>query len=147
VPHTIMSLQRGEPPVLSSGRRLCDWVYIDDVVDALLAISTVAACVGRVVDVGVGKLHTVRYVVETIRDLVGGDVDPVFGGLPDRPGETEAVADLAETARLLGWSPSTDLHSGLASTVAWYAQGAPVSPARTSEEPGPSAKDRIRAPR
>ena len=121
VTYVATSLLRGQAPVLSSGRRLCDWIYIDDVVEALLTVATDPRCIDRVVDVGTGRLHTVRHVVESLRDLVGGDVDPVFGGLPDRPHETEAVADLAQTARVCGWAPSTSLEDGLERTVAWYA--------------------------
>jgi UDP-glucose 4-epimerase len=121
VPYSITALLRGEAPTLSSGQRLCDWVYIDDVVDALLVLADAPDVIGRVVDVGTGRLHTVRHVVETISTLVGAGVEPVFGGLPDRPAETEAVADVAETARVCGWQPTTDLHEGLKRTVAWYA--------------------------
>jgi nucleoside-diphosphate-sugar epimerase len=120
VPYTITSLLRGEAPTLSSGRRLCDWVYIDDVVDALLVLADAPEMIGRVVDVGSGRLHTVRHVAETISTLVGGGIVPVFGGLPDRQGETEAVADVEETARVCGWRPTTDLSEGLKRTVAWY---------------------------
>jgi UDP-glucose 4-epimerase len=120
VPHTITSLLRGETPALSSGQRLCDWVYIDDVVEALLALAATPEAVGRVVDVGSGRLHTVRHVVETISTLVGSDVEPVFGALPDRQDETQAVADVAEAARICRWRPTTDLYEGLKRTVAWY---------------------------
>jgi nucleoside-diphosphate-sugar epimerase len=120
VPYTITSLLRGEAPTLSSGQRLCDWVYIDDVVDALLALAVAPGAVGRVLDVGSGRLHTVRHVVETLSALVGTGIEPVFGGLPDRRGETEAVADVAETTRVCGWTPRTDLYEGLKRTVAWY---------------------------
>ncbi len=121
VPHVATSLLRGEAPLLSSGRRRCDWIYIDDVVEALLAVATVPACVGRVLDVGTGRLHTVQHVVETVSALVGGEVEPVFGGMADRPHETEAKADVAETTRVCGWAPSTTLQDGLERTVAWYA--------------------------
>jgi UDP-glucose 4-epimerase len=120
VPYSITTLLRGKAPTLSSGQRLCDWVYIDDVVDALLVLADAADVIGRVVDVGTGRLHTVRHVVETISTLVGAGVDPVFGGLPDRQRETEAVADVVETARVCGWRPTTDLYEGLKRTVAWY---------------------------
>jgi nucleoside-diphosphate-sugar epimerase len=120
VPYTITSLLRGEAPTLSSGQRLCDWVYIDDVVDALLVLADAPEVIGRVLDVGSGHLQTVRHVVETIATLVGAAVQPVFGGLADRQGETQAVADVAETARVCGWRPTTDLYEGLKRTVAWY---------------------------
>ena len=109
------------PPALTSGRRLCDWVYIDDVVEALLAVVGAPACIGRMVDVGTGTLHTVRHVVEMICTLMGTDVAPRWGEHTDRPGETEALADVEETRRLCGWTPSTDLATGLRHTAEWYA--------------------------
>jgi UDP-glucose 4-epimerase len=121
VPYTITSLLRGEAPQLMSGQRAVDWVYVDDVVDAFIALAEAPAAVGRVLDVGSGRLHTVRHVVETIAGIVGTGVVPSFGSLPDRQAEVEAVADVAETTRVCGWAPATDLEDGLKRTVAWYA--------------------------
>jgi nucleoside-diphosphate-sugar epimerase len=120
VPYTILSLLRGERPSFSSGRRLCDWVFIDDVVDALLAVASSSDCVDRVVDVGTGTLHCVRDVVEKLHVLLGSQAEPLFDGTSDRPHETEDVADVVRAHQLCGWSPSTDLATGLERTVAWY---------------------------
>lgn len=120
VPYTIRSLLRGVAPVMGTGRRRVDWIYLEDVVDALLRIAVSPACVGETVDVGTGATHSVRHVVETICDLFETDVEPVWGGLPDRPGEAEAAADVERTRALSGWSPSTELVAGLARTVQWY---------------------------
>ena len=121
VPYTITSLLRGEAPQLMSGQRAVDWVYVDDVVDALITLAEAPEAVGRVLDVGSGRLHTVRHVVETIAGIVGTGVAPSFGSLPDRQAEVEAVADVAVTTRVCGWAPVTDLEEGLKRTVAWYA--------------------------
>ena len=120
VPHTILSLLRGERPALASGRRLCDWVFIDDVVEALLTVSGTPACAGQVIEVGSGTLHSVRYVVDELVARVGADVEPGWGAHPDRPDETEAVADIVATAGLCGWAPKTSLETGLTRTVDWY---------------------------
>ena len=121
VPYTITSLLRGEVPHLTSGQRLVDWVYVDDVVDALVSLAEAPDAVGRALDVGSGRLHSVRHVVDTIAGIVGAGVAPRFGGVPDRQAETESVADVAETTRVCGWAPVTDLDEGLKRTVAWYA--------------------------
>jgi nucleoside-diphosphate-sugar epimerase len=120
IPYTITSLLAGVPPALSSGRRRCDWVYIDDVIDGLLAVTSASDCVGREVDLGTGTLTTNRGVVDTICDVLGSGLAPRWGALPDREHETELLADVAETRRLCGWSASTDLGSGLRQTVDWY---------------------------
>lgn len=122
VPYTITSLLRGESPRLTSGQRSVDWVYVDDVVDALVALVRSPAAVGRALDVGSGRRHTVRQVVEKIAAIVGGHAVPAFGDVPDRAAESERVADIAETARVCGWAPATGLDEGLERTVSWYAE-------------------------
>jgi UDP-glucose 4-epimerase len=87
---------------------------IDDPVQVTLG------AVGQRVDLGTGILLPVRHVVERLCELAGTSVQPQFGGMPDRPGETEAVADPEQTRRLCGWIASTDLDTGLARTLAWY---------------------------
>jgi nucleoside-diphosphate-sugar epimerase len=50
MPYVIDSLLRGVEPALSTGLRRVDWVYVDDVVDALLAAAVEPSAVGHVVD-------------------------------------------------------------------------------------------------
>jgi UDP-glucose 4-epimerase len=119
VPYVISSLLRGEEPRLSSGMREVDWVYVDDVVAAFVAAAESPKAPGSACDVGSGELVSIRSLVERIVPLVGGDVRPVFGALPDRPGERPRVADVAPTRELIGWEPSTPLDVGLARTVEW----------------------------
>ena len=121
VPHVITTLLRGESPQLSSGTRPVDWIYVDDVVEALVASASTAAVVGETVDVGSGVLTTVRAVVEEIVRTMSPSVEPQFGALPERPNERIRVADVARTQTLLGWTPSTSLTDGLTATVGWYA--------------------------
>jgi nucleoside-diphosphate-sugar epimerase len=122
VPYAITSLLGGEAPRLTSGQRSVDWVYVEDVVDALVTLARAPGAAGRALDVGSGLHHTVRQVVEKIAAIVGGDAVPAFGDVPDRPAESERVADIAETERVCGWTPTTGLDEGLERTVAWYAE-------------------------
>jgi nucleoside-diphosphate-sugar epimerase len=120
VPYVTLSLLRGEAPALSSGARPVDWVYVDDVVEALLAAAVTDGVEGRTLDVGSGELVTVRGVVERIARLVGTGITPGFGAVPARAFEQVRVADVAETAACLGWRARTPLEEGLARTVDWY---------------------------
>jgi UDP-glucose 4-epimerase len=120
VPYTITSLLRGTRPRVSTGRRRCDWVYVEDVADALVAIARSPAAEGEQLDIGSGVLHTVRHVTETILDLIGSDVAPDWGAIPDRPGEPEHIADIATTRTVCGWTPTTNLLTGLQRTIDWY---------------------------
>ncbi len=120
VPYAITNLLRGEAPRLSSGRKRCDWVYIDDVVDALVVVAQEPAAVGRAIDVGTGLLRSVREVVDAVAELCATRVVPAWGALPDRALEPEHVADATATLEVLGWSAATRLDEGLDATVEWY---------------------------
>jgi nucleoside-diphosphate-sugar epimerase len=58
--------------------------------------------------------------VEILVRLIGAQVQPQFGALPDRPAEREHAATLSQTAARLGWQPRTRLEDGLRRTVEWY---------------------------
>jgi UDP-glucose 4-epimerase len=120
VPYVISSLLRGEGPKLSSGMREVDWIYVDDVVAAFVAAAESPKAPGTTVDVGSGELVSIRSLVERIVPLVGGNVRPAFGAVPDRSGERPRVADVAGGRELIGWEPSTPLDVGLACTVEWF---------------------------
>jgi UDP-glucose 4-epimerase len=121
VPYTIRSLARGEAPEITSGRRQIDWVYVDDVVDGLIALALAPGVEGDTVDLGSGLLITTAELVEMICSLMKSAVRPRFGALADRPLEPVRVARVADTTALTGWAPRVSLKQGLARTIAWYA--------------------------
>lgn len=120
VPYVIRSLLDGQPPRLSSGGRLADWVYVDDVVDAFVAAARTPESAGAVVDIGSGRQVTIRETVETIRALIGTDVEALYGDLADRPYDHDQTSDGTRAAELLGWRPTVGLTEGLRRTVDWY---------------------------
>jgi UDP-glucose 4-epimerase len=121
VPYVVGSFRRGRAPILSSGLRPVDWVFVDDVVDALIAAAAAEHVEGKTLDVGSGRLVTIRAIVEEIARQMGAAVAPQFGARPDRPNERVRAADLGRTQALIGWRPKTALTEGLAATIAWYA--------------------------
>jgi len=121
VPYVVGSLLRGRAPLVSSGVRPIDWVFVDDVVDALIAAAAAEHVEGETLDVGSGTLVPIRAIVEEIARQIGAAVAPQFGARPDRPNERLRVANIARTKALIGWRPKTDLTEGLAATIAWYA--------------------------
>ena len=120
VPYVIQCLLRGEAPELSSGQRRVDWIYVDDVIDGLIALATHDDAPGASFDIGSGVLTTVRTVVERIADIMRSCVAPRFGAIADRSREPERVADVARTRDVLGWSAKTSLDAGLQETIRWY---------------------------
>jgi nucleoside-diphosphate-sugar epimerase len=116
-----VALLKGHPPKLSSGHLKADWVYISDVTEGLLLAATVPGIEGMTFDLGSGTLTSIRSVVDLLVQAVGNEkITPVFGAIPDRPGEREIAANIAFSASKLGWRATTSLKDGLYQTVEWY---------------------------
>ena len=104
-----------------------DWVYVDDVVDALLAIGSRTDVSGTTIDIGCGVLTTVREVAEGIGQRLGAAGAIRLGTLADRRLEPTRCADVEATARLINWRARVSLEEGLDRTVEWYRKHLPIS--------------------
>jgi len=120
VPHVLAELLRGEAPKMSSGKMEADWTYIDDMTDGIVAAALAPGVDGLTIDLGTGHITTAREVVELVVELLGTSIRPVFGALPDRPGERSHAADTRTARERLGWTAATSLREGLRRTIEWF---------------------------
>ncbi len=125
VPDTIRALLRGEQPVIrSDGTPERDFIYVEDAVDAYLAICTGLddpANHGQAFNAGAGRPWPVREIVETLIDVAGATLEPDIRGHGTPDGEIDRqYLDSALIEQRLGWRPRWQLRDGLAVTYAWY---------------------------
>jgi UDP-glucose 4-epimerase len=120
VPHVVVSLLRGESPQLSSGVRAADWTFGADCAEGLALAATVPGAEGKTVDLGTGKLTTVRDIALELAAILGNGIELKFGAIADRPREQHHCADLEKAFEILGWRPRTPLDEGLRITVDWF---------------------------
>lgn len=117
-------LRRGEAvDVFGDGGQTRDFVYVADVVAALLAAMTRRPAGHRVFNVCTGHATSVRALAETIASLSGQALQARTH--PPRPGDIRHSVGLPVAAReALGLAPPTPLRDGLAEVLAWLAQAA-----------------------
>ena len=120
LPATICAFCQQRRPQLSSGLREVDWIYVDDVVEALLLSAICPSLVGKTLELGTGRLFTIREVVERVARLMNCDIEPEWGIRSDPRRETIRAAAVDETAKLLRWRTVTSLDDGLKQTIEWY---------------------------
>jgi nucleoside-diphosphate-sugar epimerase len=119
VPSVVRAVAAREPLELTGGRQVRDFVYVDDVVEAvLLALFTDRTADGTY-NVGTGVETSVRELAELASALAGADPSLLrFGSLAYRGDERFAWrADTRLAAEALGWRATTLLPDGLASTL------------------------------
>jgi len=101
--------------IFGDGEQERDYVYVGDVVQALLAA---AAVEGGIFNVGMGRAVSVLELYELCRKVAGSDLAPEHA--PARSGELQrSVLDVGKAADELGWRPETSLEDGLRRTWDW----------------------------
>ncbi|MEU8244832.1 NAD-dependent epimerase/dehydratase family protein [Nonomuraea sp. NPDC048916] len=121
LPYVTLSLLRGERPSLTSGTRLLDWVYVDDVVEAFVAAGASGRAAGHSLEIGSGTGTSIRETVELVERLTGRAAGARYGAISDRPLDSARIADPAQARDVLGWRPRVGLEEGLRRTIAWFA--------------------------
>jgi UDP-glucose 4-epimerase len=105
----------GTPTIFGEGLQTRDYVYVGDVVDAMLRALEQDA---GVYNVGTGVETSVAGLYDAIRTASGVDREPAFA--PARLGELQrSVLDASLAERELGWRPEHTLAGGLAATWEW----------------------------
>jgi UDP-glucose 4-epimerase len=120
VPYVTHCLIRGEAPKVSSGQWQADWIYVDDVINGLVAAACTQSAEGCTIDLGTGTLASLRTVVTELVHVTGVQIEPIFGALGDRPLEQTRAANVSYAYEKLGWKAATSLSEGLGKTVQWY---------------------------
>jgi UDP-glucose 4-epimerase len=121
VAHAVGCLLRGETLKIASPSRKVDWIYVEDVVQGLLAVGLAPGLAGKSVDIGCGELVEIRDVVLRLQRMINSNAKVQFGTLPERSEEEVRCADTIATYALTGWHPAIALDEGLRRTVAFYA--------------------------
>jgi UDP-glucose 4-epimerase len=118
VPTVLAAGQRGEPIRLTRPGIARDFVYVDDVVHALLRAAALPEAIGEIVNAGTGTQTTNEELVALVGAILGRELDIRVGAFEAKPWDTSTwVADTTKAERLLGWSAQTSLDAGLARTL------------------------------
>jgi len=118
IPSVITDLVARRRPRLTAGTQCWDYLHVDDVARAIVAVATTPAAQG-VFNLSSGQAVPVRTVVEQLRDLVAPERALGFGEIPfgsDQIMFLEGDNERLRTAT--GWAPQVTLTKGLAGTVA-----------------------------
>ncbi|HNS51155.1 MAG TPA: NAD-dependent epimerase/dehydratase family protein [Anaerolineae bacterium] len=117
IPHLLkQALTGGSLVIFGDGTQTRDFVYVDDVVDALVTAVTASEVNRAVINIGSGQETSIQDLAGRIVRATGRKANVLYNRAQGR-GVTRLVADVTLAQRLLGWSPSTSLDVGLRLTL------------------------------
>jgi len=120
----LIHLALGDEPltIYGDGTQQRDYIHVDDVVDALVALAASEASDGRAYNVGSGIGTRMVDVAGMIVDIAGGGriQHVAWPPLAEQIETGDFVADVSLIRDELGWAPRISLREGLERTVAFY---------------------------
>lgn len=109
---------RNLPFKMSHGEQRRDLIFVEDVVEALIAAASAPGIEGKVINIGTGQAHRLRDVATLIWELTGTQASLLIGARNNAADQfSDTWADIALARELLGWEPKTDLITGLRITI------------------------------
>lgn len=110
------AVREGTLVIHNSGTQTRDFVYLDDVVDALIKASIASDVDGMTINVGSGKEVSIVDLVQTVSDLTGVKTESIYNHTA-KGGVKRMRADISRAADLLGYRPKYSLSNGLKLTL------------------------------
>ena len=117
-----LAMEDREITIFGDGQQLRDYIYIEDLAEAMIITSVIKNISGEVFNVGSGVGTTFKEMVECVVEIVGkGSVKYI--PWPDSYLNVETgdyITDITKIAELTNWRPKYNLQSGIKNTFNFY---------------------------
>jgi nucleoside-diphosphate-sugar epimerase len=120
IPRLLAALLDDAPIALVSRETSRDFIFVDDVVEAMMMVDRLHSLGGSILNLGTGTQTSLDGVVRALESVTGRAVKAQWGTMPPRPWDTDTwVADATRLRRDLQWNPSVSVADGLARSLRW----------------------------
>jgi UDP-glucose 4-epimerase len=121
------ALQGDKIDIWGDGSVVRDFVYIDDVVDALLLAAETNSH-HRIFNIGSGRGRSLLEVIAAMEEALHQPLE--INWLPGRPFDVAvSVVAIGRAREVLGWEPQVGFAEGLRRTISWWRQRQAAGPA------------------
>jgi len=113
IPHYLRETARnGSLVIHGQGLQTRDFVFVDDVVEAMVASATAPSINRQVINIGSGEETNIRSLAQHVIEAVGSGADWIYMEDQD-PGSSRMCADISLAKEKLGYQPKVSLQEGL----------------------------------
>jgi len=107
--------------VFDAGQQTRDFLYVEDLCNAISASLHAELPFGQAIQLGTGRETSINQLLELIRQVVGKEYFTAFTYAPPQPGEVlRNFVAIERAQKYLAFSPQTELLMGLKSTWKWF---------------------------
>ena len=110
------AVRNGTLVVHGDGNQTRDYVFVDDVVNAMVSAATAPTVDRSVINVGSGTETSLRELVNLVLKVANSNAEVIYSPRTD-PGVSRMCADLSLARKKLGYQPRTSLADGLRMTL------------------------------
>ncbi|WP_339817780.1 NAD(P)-dependent oxidoreductase [Paenibacillus sp. FSL R7-0216] len=103
---------------MTYGMQTRDFIYVDDFVEGLVAVSQLQDHTGQIFNISSGEEHSLRNIAEIIKSATNSSSKLNFGAIPYR--ESEIMSYRCENSKIVevtGWRPKTGMEKGIGKIV------------------------------
>lgn len=126
IPRIIEQLSKGQI-FLGSSTQKRDFIYIDDVIAALIKSSNSTLKGFNIFNIGSGDSYSVKDINDIISSLyfkkTGIKTSTYYDEIVKKGDVSETIADIQKAKKLLDWDPKININTGLYKTLSWYING------------------------
>jgi len=108
--------QNGTLVVSGDGNQTRDYVYVDDITNAMVTAATAPGINQEIINIGSGRDTSVRELVHLVLEVTGGTPEIVYSPRNER-GPARMCADISLAREKLGYQPQVSLRQGLVFTI------------------------------
>ena len=116
----VRALKNQPLTIHNEGDQIRAWCYVDDIVDAVIAVLVKDSAVGHTFNIGNPRSTiTIYQLARLIKTLAGSESELDF--VPWNAADVELrIPDVQKAVELLGFRAQVDLEEGLRRTIKWY---------------------------
>ncbi|MBN1871812.1 MAG: NAD-dependent epimerase/dehydratase family protein [Candidatus Omnitrophica bacterium] len=109
-------LERQRPIIWGDGTQTRDFIFVDDVVEALVRANDLNF-ENEIINLGTGKETSFNEVVQMINDRLGTSLEPIYVPVPINIYALRLLADVTKQKKVLGFDPRITVKDGIAKTI------------------------------
>ena len=118
IPSLCRKLIMGEEYIVwGSGKQRRSFIYVDDVIDAIM-LSLQLENGHEVVQIGTKESTSIEYIAKKLLDISQKNVQPIFD-ISKPEGDFDRVPNISKAKKILGWEPKTKIDDGLQLIYSW----------------------------